>query len=118
MTDRAKFAVTVFFAHLNKINPAWADFSWWGEQAKDELVGAMEAGLESADRAAWSTDMGAAPRGKRLIVESTAGEIYVAHWVKNPYTGGEAWLISEAQDGSQHLCKPVAWLPLPATRGE
>ena len=50
-----------------------------------------------------------APHDRRLLVKSESGEIYVAHWVQNPFTGDEAWLVSEAPDGTQHLIKAVEW---------
>lgn len=50
-----------------------------------------------------------APRSTRILVRCESGEIYAAHWVKNPATGHEAWCVSEAPDGTQHLCHPVEW---------
>lgn len=50
-----------------------------------------------------------APKDRRLLVRVESGEIYAAHWVTCPFTGDEAWLVSEAQDGTQHLVKPIEW---------
>ena len=55
-----------------------------------------------------------APRDKRILVK-TGQDIYVAHWVKNPFTDDEAWLIATfGDDGDQLLVKPHEWMPLPA----
>lgn len=50
-----------------------------------------------------------APKERRLLVRTESGEIYAAHFVACPFTGDEAWLVSEAQDGTQHLVKPIEW---------
>ena len=54
-------------------------------------------------------DINCAPRNQRILVKSESGEIYAAHWVQNPMTGDEAWCVSEAEDGTQHLVRPVEW---------
>ncbi len=56
----------------------------------------------------WAS-MGSAPKDRRILVKSPSGEIYLAHWVQDPFTGDEAYCISEAPDGTQHLIHPVAW---------
>ncbi len=56
----------------------------------------------------WN-DIGDAPKDRRLLVRTDSGEIYAAHWVQNPMTGDEAWCVSEAEDGTQHLVRPVEW---------
>lgn len=56
----------------------------------------------------WS-GMDTAPRDRRILVKSPSGEIYVAHWVQEPFSGDEAYCISEAPDGTQHLLYPVEW---------
>ena len=53
--------------------------------------------------------METAPRDRRILVKSPSGEMYVAHWVQEPFTGDEAYCISEAPDGTQHLIYPVEW---------
>lgn len=53
-----------------------------------------------------------APHDKRLIVW-TGDERYCATWVQHPITGDESWLVSEAPDGTQHLCQPTHWRGLP-----
>ena len=53
--------------------------------------------------------MNTAPRDRRILVKSPAGELYVAHWVQHPGTGDEAYCISEGPDGMQHLIYPVEW---------
>lgn len=59
--------------------------------------------------------MSNAPRDARILIKSDPnGEVYAAHWVKNVETDDEAWLVSEAADGSQHLCKAKAWRLIPA----
>lgn len=60
----------------------------------------------------WRT-MDDAPRGQRILVLSSSGERYAAHWVQNPFTGDEGWLISQVGE-DQHIVKPVRWRPLPA----
>jgi hypothetical protein len=81
------------------------DFSPFGLTSQD---------LETLAGTIWCYDMSIAPRNKRLLVKSAVnGEIYVAHWVKNIETDDESWLISEAADGSQHLCKAKAWRFIP-----
>lgn len=63
---------------------------------------------------AWCYDMTKAPHDRRILIKSNpSGEVFAAHWVKHPETDDEAWLISEAPDGSQHLCKAKAWRRLP-----
>jgi hypothetical protein len=71
--------------------------------------------METLAGSTWCPDMSKAPRDKRLLIKSAvAGEVYAAHWVKSIETDDEAWLISEAADGSQHLCKARAWRFIPA----
>ena len=53
-----------------------------------------------------------APKDKRILVKSPSGEVYVAHWVQNPASGDEAFCISEAPDGTQHLLYPIEWQEL------
>ena len=53
-----------------------------------------------------------APKDKRIIVW-TGFVAHVAHWVQNPFTGDEAYLVSEAEDGTHHLCHPTHWRGLP-----
>lgn len=63
----------------------------------------------------WRSDMSKAPRNARLLIKSDpSGEVFAAHWVKNIETDDEAWLISEAADGSQHVCKAKAWRLIPS----
>lgn len=56
--------------------------------------------------------METAPKDRRILVKSPAGELYTAHWVQNPWDGDEAYCISEAPDGTQHLVRPVQWREL------
>ena len=56
----------------------------------------------------WN-NMDTAPRDRRILVKSQAGELYIAHWVQNPDTGDEAYCVSEGPDGMQHLLHPVQW---------
>ncbi len=64
--------------------------------------------------ASWCSDMSKAPRNERILIKSDPNsEVFAAHWVKNIETDDEAWLISEAADGSQHLCKAKAWRLIP-----
>jgi len=53
-----------------------------------------------------------APRNKRVIVWGGA-EVYCAHWVQNPVTGDEAWIVAEFGDGEQALVRATHWCPLP-----
>ena len=53
-----------------------------------------------------------APKDKRIIVW-TGQERYCAHWVKNPFTGDEAWCVSEDPDGMQHIVYPSHWRGCP-----
>lgn len=63
----------------------------------------------------WCLDMSQAPHDARILIKSDPnGEVFAAHWVKHPETGDEAWLISAAADGSQHLCKAKAWRLIPS----
>lgn len=57
--------------------------------------------------------MGSAPRRDRVLVRCDSGSVYAAHWVQNPMTGDEAWLVCALDDGTQMLVHPVEWMPLP-----
>lgn len=55
-----------------------------------------------------------APKDARVLVW-TGQERYAAHWVKNPVTGDEAWLVAAwGDEGDQALVKPILWHPLTA----
>lgn len=55
-----------------------------------------------------------APRDARVLVW-TGHERYAAHWVQNPVTGDEAWLVAAwGDEGDQALVKPILWHPLTA----
>lgn len=54
-----------------------------------------------------------APKDDRVLVRCESGSVYAAHWVQNPMTGDEAWLVCALEDGTQMLVHPVEWLPLP-----
>lgn len=56
-----------------------------------------------------------APHNGRVLVRCDTGGIYAAHWVQNPVTGDEAWLVCALEDGTQMLVHPVEWMPLPNT---
>lgn len=55
-----------------------------------------------------------APKNERVRVRCDTGGTYEAHWVQNPVTGDEAWLVCAMEDGTQMLVHPVEWMPLPA----
>lgn len=88
---------------------AWSKF---GKDATSRTLPkvAFCAGWDAAmeHRAGWCP-MNTAPRDRRILVKSPAGELYVAHWVQHPSTGDEAYCISEGPDGVQHLIYPVEW---------
>ena len=65
------------------------------------------AGSKSAGAAWHAIDY--APKDRRILVKSESGEVYAAHWVQDPMTGDEAFCVSEAPDGTQHLVRPVEW---------
>lgn len=54
-----------------------------------------------------------APKDDRVLVRCESGSVYAAHWVQNPMTGDEAWLVCALEDGTQMLVHPVEWMPLP-----
>ena len=55
-----------------------------------------------------------APKDMRVLAKSESGEFYCVHWVQNPYTGHEAWLICDIDDENQALLeKIVCWYELP-----
>ena len=58
-----------------------------------------------------------APHNQRVLVKSESGEIYAAHWVQHPGTGDEAWCVSEAEDGTQHIIHPVEWRAIAPSDG-
>lgn len=67
---------------------------------------------------AWK-DMETAPRDRRIII-ATDTEMYIAHWVQNPFTGDEAWRIAvfeaDAESSNQVLIKhglAKAWTEAP-----
>ncbi|MCG8275367.1 hypothetical protein [Stenotrophomonas sp. NLF4-10] len=55
-----------------------------------------------------------APHAERVLVRCESGSVYAAHWVQNPVTGDEAWLVCETEDGAQMLVHPSEWMPIPA----
>ena len=55
-----------------------------------------------------------APKDRRILVEAESGEFYCVHWVQNPYTGHEAWLICDIDDENQALLEKIdCWYELP-----
>lgn len=53
-----------------------------------------------------------APKDKRILVY-TGTEVYAAHWVKNPITDDEAFLIALLDnEGNQALVRPTHWIEL------
>ncbi len=55
-----------------------------------------------------------APKDRRILVESESGEFYCVHWVQNPYTGHEAWLICDIDDENRALLEKIdCWYELP-----
>lgn len=69
---------------------------------------------QHSDASAWHA-IDYAPKGRRLLVRTESGEIYAAHWVACPITGDEAWLVSEAPDGTQHLVRAIEWREIGGT---
>ena len=55
-----------------------------------------------------------APKDDRVLVRCESGSVYAAHWVQNPMTSEEAWLVCALEDGTQMLVHPAKWMPLPA----
>ncbi|MBL4748417.1 MAG: hypothetical protein JKY17_06535 [Magnetovibrio sp.] len=54
-----------------------------------------------------------APKDQRVLIWSGT-EVYAAHWVKNPFTDDEAWLLGTAPDDMQTLvAAPILWHPCP-----
>ena len=55
-----------------------------------------------------------APKDRRILVWSGV-EIYAAHWVKNPITGDEAFLVATINaEENQILVKPTHWTEIVA----
>jgi hypothetical protein len=85
----------------------------WTCDKTEPYYDAVVYALQSALDAQWQP-IETAPRDERVLVK-TEQDIYVAHWVKNPFTDDEAWLIATfGDDGDQLLVKPHEWMPLPA----
>lgn len=64
-------------------------------------------------------DIETAPKDRRIII-ATDTEMYMAHWVQNPFTGDEAWLMAvfdaDAENDNQVLIKhglAKAWTEAP-----
>jgi hypothetical protein len=74
----------------------------------DRLESQLADLLADAGRREW-TAIDYAPHDRRILVKAESGEIYAAHWVQCPMTGDEAFCVSEAADGTQHLVRPVEW---------
>ena len=54
-----------------------------------------------------------APKDRRILVESD-GDFFCANWVKNPYTGDEAWAIAQLKNGDRILIRKIdCWYELP-----
>lgn len=76
-----------------------------------ELLGhvdRLEDQIAESGKREW-TAVDYAPHDRRILVKTESGEIYAAHWVQSPLTGNEAFCVSEAPDGTQHLVRPVEW---------
>lgn len=54
-----------------------------------------------------------APKDRRILVESD-GDFFCANWVKNPYTGDEAWAVAQLKNGDRILIRKIdCWYELP-----
>lgn len=76
----------------------------------DELKALVRAALEAGERAAWSSDMDAAPQdGTEILIETESGLAVTAFWEDGDWTDGELILL-----------RPKRWrsLPTPPTEGD
>lgn len=74
-------------------------------------INAITAALRAAPE--W-LPIDTAPKDDRVLVRCESSSVYAAHWVQNPVTGDEAWLVCALEDGAQMLVHPAEWMPLPA----
>ena len=55
-----------------------------------------------------------APKDRRILVEAESGEFYCVNWVKNQYTGDEAWAVAQLKNGDRILIRKIdCWYELP-----
>lgn len=102
------------------LQAAWVEAGWTPEAAaalaagNDTWMTAQLSAITAALRAApeWQP-INAAPKDDRVLVRCESRSVYAAHWVQNPVTGDEAWLVCALEDGTQMLVHPVEWMPLP-----
>ena len=79
-------------------------------EMEHRAIRAITAALRAAPE--WQP-IDTAPKDSRVLVRCESGSVYAAHWVQNPMTGDEAWLVCALEDGTQMLVHPVEWMPLP-----
>ena len=54
-----------------------------------------------------------APKDRRILVESD-GDFFCVNWVKNQYTGDEAWAVAQLKNGDRILIRKIdCWYELP-----
>ena len=92
---------------LKKLWNAQADLmNGWDELGIDEIV-------EFAQTAGKWQPIATAPHDKQVLLYKDGGDMHVGRWVKNPYTGDEAFAIAELGEHGRAIVHPTHWAELP-----
>ena len=83
---------------------------WATENTPEREIAAFKDGFYAATK---KNPPETAPKDRRILVESD-GDFFCVNWVKNQYTGDEAWAVAQLKNGDRILIRKIdCWYELP-----